>query len=396
MDEATLNGLGTGSFLILSAALAEATNDQTYAAAAEKSIDFFRTHLYNADNIVQDSISARQNDSCSTNILILPSNAGLFIEGLAILVSQDVSRQQLLEDTISAAIPNQAWQGPDGVINTTIGNLELVRALATVYNRNSTSSDMRSYIRGYLAVQYNAVIELATEEGSNIYTSLWLGPPSSQFLADNQTAALAALIAAISLTNDTATPSGDPIPAPSSSSPARSTSTPVGTIVGSVIGGISFVLITGIAWSLLRRRKRRQNSQRSYRVSLESDNPLYAGQTGSHQIHVNSLRTPASVPQTDVTTNQASISPLQPQRLTEKRALRNNPQRQQWSPRLDSDTWTPGTGNPSSNWSGSNTRSSRRDMTTAELVRMLNERLQPGQWREDEMPPEYPESSRSR
>jgi len=220
---------------------------------------------------------------------------------------------------------------------------------------------------------------------------LWLGPPSSQFLADNQTAALAALIAAISLTNDTVTPSGDPIPAPSSSSSARSTSTPVGTIVGSVIGGISFVLVAGIAWSLLRRRKCRQNSQRSYRVSLESDNPLYAGQTSSHQIH----GTPASVSQPDVTTNQASIPPLLPQRLTEKRALRNtNPQRQQLLPRLGSDTWTSGTGNPSSNWSGSNTTSSRRDMTTAELVRMLNERLQPGQWREDETPPEYPDSSR--
>ncbi|KAE9385375.1 hypothetical protein BT96DRAFT_596547 [Gymnopus androsaceus JB14] len=35
---------------------------------------------------------------------------------------------------------------------------------------------------------------------------------------------------------------------------------------------------------------------------------------------------------------------------------------------------------------------SGRNLSTAELVRILNERLQPEEWREDEMPPEYPTS----
>ena len=44
-------------------------------------------HLYNVNNIVQDGISARQNDSCSGSSFIFSYNSGLMIEGLAILAS---------------------------------------------------------------------------------------------------------------------------------------------------------------------------------------------------------------------------------------------------------------------------------------------------------------------
>lgn len=60
-----------------------------YLEAARQSADFIRNHLYNAQNVVQDGISVRANDSCSLNYETFqePYNSGLMIEGLAILYS---------------------------------------------------------------------------------------------------------------------------------------------------------------------------------------------------------------------------------------------------------------------------------------------------------------------
>ncbi|KAJ3929030.1 MAG: hypothetical protein NXY57DRAFT_1095626, partial [Lentinula lateritia] len=71
----------------LSALLAKATSNQTYLIAAQSSAAFIKAHLYNTDSVVQDTISARENDSCSTSGNMWPYNAGLMIEGLATLYS---------------------------------------------------------------------------------------------------------------------------------------------------------------------------------------------------------------------------------------------------------------------------------------------------------------------
>jgi uncharacterized protein YyaL (SSP411 family) len=67
--------------------LAEATQDDLYLDAAKASADFIRAHLYNVNNIVQDSISARANDSCAEAASEFSSDSGVVIEGLAILYS---------------------------------------------------------------------------------------------------------------------------------------------------------------------------------------------------------------------------------------------------------------------------------------------------------------------
>ncbi|KAJ7776959.1 hypothetical protein DFH07DRAFT_951577 [Mycena maculata] len=89
--------LGTGSFLILSALLAEATSNSMYLQAALESSDFVQAHLYNVQHIVQDSISARANDSCAVNSLSEPYDSGLMIHGLAILanITQNATTQNL-------------------------------------------------------------------------------------------------------------------------------------------------------------------------------------------------------------------------------------------------------------------------------------------------------------
>ncbi|KAJ7868535.1 hypothetical protein B0H14DRAFT_2572270 [Mycena olivaceomarginata] len=71
----------------LSTLLAEAMQDDLYLDAAKASADFVRAHLYNANNIVQDSISARADDSCVEAASEFSSDSGVVIEGLAILYS---------------------------------------------------------------------------------------------------------------------------------------------------------------------------------------------------------------------------------------------------------------------------------------------------------------------
>lgn len=102
----------------VSALLAEATGNKTYLDAAINSATFIHSHLYNVQNVVQDNISARKNDSCSVGSGINPYNSGLFIEGLAILdsISGNATTQNLLRETIAAAVTNNAWQGDDGII----------------------------------------------------------------------------------------------------------------------------------------------------------------------------------------------------------------------------------------------------------------------------------------
>lgn len=102
----------------VSALLAEATGNKSYLDAAINSATFIHSHLYNVQNVVQDSISARKNDSCSVGSGINPYNSGLFIEGLAILdsISGNATTQTLLRETVAAAVTNNAWQGDDGII----------------------------------------------------------------------------------------------------------------------------------------------------------------------------------------------------------------------------------------------------------------------------------------
>jgi hypothetical protein len=69
----------------LSTLLAEAMQDDLYLDAAKVSADFICAHLYNANNIMQDSISARADDSCMEAASEFSSDSGVVIEGLAIL-----------------------------------------------------------------------------------------------------------------------------------------------------------------------------------------------------------------------------------------------------------------------------------------------------------------------
>ncbi|KAF5338860.1 hypothetical protein D9758_015565 [Tetrapyrgos nigripes] len=441
--EPSLNGLGTGSFFVLSAALAEATSNQTFLNAAAQSLTFIHAHLYNVEGVVQDTISANEGEQCATANGVFAYNSGLMIEGLAILaeVTGNASTQQLLRETVDAAIRNDAWQGKDGVVTnggelfcdtSTVYGL-LVRGLSAAYYRNTTPSDMRNYIKDYLGVQYNAILEQATTGQTNIYGSSWVGPPYSTFYGDNQTLAISGLLAAIPLTNDTLptnSPSGSDGDGEDGSKNSQSKSN-IGPIVGGVVGGIAFLSLPVGGFFLFRKRQRsRQERQYRSEIDLTGDdaNEDFAVRTPfilpeapsasstdsyththsrtkselNHEIR-QALDSGASLPQP---LSLSSLSVSQNANMSEKERI-------QLTRNFEDQQLQRSGGATSSSASGSGSRSGpvnanatapaaatsdgapNPNMSTADLVRLLNERLQPGQWTEDEVPPEYIEAGSS-
>ncbi|KAF7333678.1 Glycoside hydrolase family 76 protein [Mycena sanguinolenta] len=254
--DANVAGVGTGYFLVLSALLAEATSDSLYLEAANQSADFIRLHLYDALDIVQQYISTASGTGCQlVTDTIAPTNSGLMMEGLSILhsITNDTSTQNLLGDLIVAVIPNTGWQGNNGIVNP--GDMNLLQGLGTVYARNSVNATLRQYVGDYIAVQFNAVTNLATSSGTNIYGSSWTGPPSDIFSGSNQTIALGALISAIRLET---TPSSPTTPSTSTSSPvtSQSRSRHLGAILGGTFGALAFVVILTVTWIIHRQHSR--------------------------------------------------------------------------------------------------------------------------------------------
>ncbi|SJL17354.1 uncharacterized protein ARMOST_20904 [Armillaria ostoyae] len=287
-----LNSLASGLFLVVSALLAEAMHNQTYIEAAAESAEFIQSHLLTQSNIVQDSIGSSSNhsSSCSVKTLLVPDGSGTFIEGLGILagIRHNSSTESLLNRTIFNVTADPLWQGVDGVYkNSDDGGHYIVRALASLYERNKTSSDLREHIKEYISVQYNSVVVNATSlSESYIYGSPWTKSTATLFDSVTQTSALTVLLGAIQLDGQSSSNLGDNptsrvIPTSSvgtSLPPQSSTSSGVnpdnssrsasstqknsaGIIAGGVVGGIALLAVLTMGALFLRKlhHQRRDN-----------------------------------------------------------------------------------------------------------------------------------------
>ncbi|KAJ6495444.1 hypothetical protein C8R45DRAFT_1095076 [Mycena sanguinolenta] len=365
-------GLGTGTFFVLSALLAELTSDPTeinvYLQAAADSANFIQAHLLNKLGQVQDTISVRSNDSCSNDSLFESYDAGLAIEGLSILysITGDPATQSLLNSIVVATIPNPAWQHPNGVL--TDGDLYLLRALTSLYVRESIP-DLQDDIGQYIAVQFNAVVDLTTANGTNIYGNSWVGPPSSAFSPVNQSNALSALLGAINLRN-TSDVSGLPSPEPSSTptdspSPHRSNNTII--IIGSVLAVVALMAGAIGIWAI-RRRRSRSASMRTSPVSFGMWDTIRQI-SGKHPRNTMDQPPPAVVSKGAPPMQTRPAAPMVP-----ALPMQNRPA----APMVRVGTQNSARLPPPTN------------LPTEELVRILNERLQNRNWNEEEAPPEYP------
>ncbi|KAJ7060945.1 hypothetical protein C8F01DRAFT_1141366 [Mycena amicta] len=419
-SDPSINGLPTGLSALLAASTG--TSDPTYVSAAQLSTTFIHSHWLNTQNIVLDGISGRNNDSCVLSTVLEPYDSGMTIEALAVLVdvTKDSSLQGLLASIIEAAITSTAWQGANGIISNvghgSGGDLFLVRGLVAAYTRNVTSAPLKEYIKAYLAVQYNAVSDLARSQGNNFY-GLWIGPAAKSFSSTDQTAALGVLVGVIGLHNEShttpssstssgssATISSSPSAVAMGSSTASTTSIPshssfhTGAIAGGVVGAVlvlRVVLGMGLFFWLRRTRQWRSASTQATTnpdvlSASFSKRPTNTTSTTINPFPSPFLETSSSGPVT--TSLQAGASPP-----VARYGIWKSP-RSVFQPR----------GSPVEPlWSSTSmtqvhvvlppTRMTASALPTDELVRILNSRLQSrGAWEgsmniEEEAPPRYPE-----
>ncbi|KAL0567875.1 hypothetical protein V5O48_014116, partial [Marasmius crinis-equi] len=254
----------------LSSLLREATSNQTYLDSAASSFNFVRMHLLPASGYLpQHSIVLDSGDSAKCTVAGWgdSSDAGEWIEALATYnsISSTVSGEELLLGAFENALTSGDWHTSDEILEfhpeALMSNLNLPRGL-TAYHQRNTSSEVRTDIEKYLAVQYNAILDQATISGSNLYNPNWAGPPSSQpeLEVNAQITAQQVLIAAISLSRTetgTVTPPSGNGNESGSGSPHSKSKALVGGIVGGVVGLVSILLLLWFVW----KRHRRSRSQ---------------------------------------------------------------------------------------------------------------------------------------
>ncbi|KAF8166997.1 hypothetical protein K438DRAFT_2024936 [Mycena galopus ATCC 62051] len=261
LNSATMGTLATGNFLIVSALLARATSDPMYRQAAIDSENFIKAHLLNSFYQVQDAVSALA--GCTSDSDPQSYNPGLVIEGLSILhsVTGDADTLTLLNNIVNATIPNPAWQDSSGVL--TNGDLYLPRGLTTLYAHNLIPN-FQDDIGHYIAVQFNAITDLATANGTNIYGNSWAGPPNSTFDSFHQINTLEVLVSAITLRNDSDSSTlPAPFPAPTESGTTPSPpqhSSDKSVIIGAVLGAVVLMGVATGIWAIGRRRRRSKSA----------------------------------------------------------------------------------------------------------------------------------------
>ncbi|KAG7100234.1 hypothetical protein E1B28_002008 [Marasmius oreades] len=242
----------SGAFLLLSTLLAEATSNDTYIKAATQTSQFLEKFPVVEET---ETILSGLEDN-TTNCSGSPPGAlkhwypttGDHIEGLSVLASINSTLLKDLQRMILSQTLGRRNQRPDGILDIgpnyiqgfPTGDPFLVRGLMTAYRRNLTG-ESSDYIKSFIDIQYNALLNNATYPGTNMYGGSWIGPPSRILNGINQTFAAMVLVQAIGLA---------PSPSPSP------TSTKTGTIVGGVVGGVTFIaIVTGLILLFLHKRK---------------------------------------------------------------------------------------------------------------------------------------------
>ncbi|KAK1223024.1 hypothetical protein PQX77_014100 [Marasmius sp. AFHP31] len=323
-----------------------ATPNRTYTEFIDKSAAFIKRHLRRGDILLNqiDSHDCREVTSQSEP---MQYDAGSVIHGLSNVLllnrdSQDALIVDLLRDVVLRSTSYERWHsGTDNVLLNDGGNIEqkahLMRGYIEVYRANTTPADLNSELKSYISNQFNAVIGRATSGGSNIYSPQYNGPPITKFDDDSQVGAIAALMGSLAVVENNSPPA------------PRSPSTPVGAIVGGVIGGITLAGLIIIAIYYMRRRGVRARDQ----------GRVTPWEASAHSLNIEKRRgskpgpTPSPPPGNEAVVGQNTGSD---NRLT------------------------------------SNTRGPIVAVTTEELVLALNQRLRDERrWDPNEIPPEYPQ-----
>lgn len=290
-----VNGASVAAFMALSGHLYEVTSDSKYLTAAQLAAQFIQGHMVTGPTITDEFTVG----TCQVGAVgPMFWDSGFTIWGLSILATHNGTWTTLLNSLILSGVPFNYWTNPtDGVLTESQGDLTpnsdiqrslkavFIRGLQEAWMRADPSSDVATYLKSFLLVQFNALQDLATTPGSNLYSPVWEGPPQPALIEWGQLLALDVLNSAFAvepkdLTSSVTTSSNLPTSgtsstsaSPTSSSPAPTTSTtPVtraksnaGVIAGSTVGAVAGVLILlGLFLFWRRRQTRKQEDLDAY------------------------------------------------------------------------------------------------------------------------------------
>ncbi|KAI0789009.1 hypothetical protein BC629DRAFT_472632 [Irpex lacteus] len=276
-SDPSVNAETVGTWMSLSARLYEETKDTKYQEAAELSAEFIQNHLYNGI-IIEDTISLAD---CNLINLSITYNSGFPLDGYAVLASTNSSWTPFVNQLVSSVTPFSTWtRGTSGInyegsdnptdVNGMWPKSVLMRALWETWYRSTNGSAVNTYIESYLTVQWNALVDLASVSGANIYSSTWEGPKPTSKSSVAQMSVLDVLNAAVSFVppassnNSTSTSSGA---TPSQTGGSGSDNavdhkkSNTGAIVGGVVGGIAFLAVVLASSFFFCRRRKSQQAQ---------------------------------------------------------------------------------------------------------------------------------------
>ncbi|KAE9401154.1 hypothetical protein BT96DRAFT_614742 [Gymnopus androsaceus JB14] len=378
--------------------------------AAQSAFTFFTSQLISG-GIVRDGIFG---DSCEVGGVAYPYNSGVMMEGMAILNSlQPLPNIYSLYNLISAGTNATTFWQPEsahGVIVSTAGpsayghpvgggDIHLIRGVMAVHTR-TVDPLLQNYTASYLAVQYNAAVNEGTLNGT-IYGP-WVGPPSAQYTLSgpNQTTALSILVNAIGIINSTSSGSpstngtASPSKAPSPPISTTSQSSDRTTIIASVVGSLAFLMLMAVGAFLVRKHhSKRQLAFQSKHLSVDA---FATNSNHSQPIPPRKAFTDRNTPSIST---PGEILPMNGKRqipyARDIHGLSRNRDNEETDLQADeSDNLTSLDSVPSAvefrvqNALNAEMQNSGNGMTTEELLRLLNQRLQPGpHW--EESPPNY-------
>ncbi|KAJ7201786.1 hypothetical protein GGX14DRAFT_571054 [Mycena pura] len=255
-----ITGFASGYFLLLSALLAEASADPSIGGIV---LDYEEClHASHASPSLCSSSQFNRTDA------------------------------DYLDDIVNATLSNADWITPEGIIihgDEKRGDMYTVRGLAAALKRNALAPELHPLVFDFLAVQFNAVVNLTTKNGSNIYAGAWAGPPSAAFSPQNQTLAVSALLGGVSLPaqpqNPLSTSTGGPpstftggppstftgSPAPQSAAPETQRKLPrTAVILGAVLGTLFVLAMAGTVVGVITRGRSRTGTSANTLSDAES------------------------------------------------------------------------------------------------------------------------------
>ncbi|KAK7034778.1 hypothetical protein VNI00_012185 [Paramarasmius palmivorus] len=238
----------------------------------ETTANFLQSQLYQSrDKLFANSIAGGEQDACKMNTGYTGYENAVILQGISLLnkVVNSTEYNAIINDLVVGITSNTKWHNSAGILSATdVSGTYIPRGMVQVYNV-TTDMKLREIC---FNLSYNAIMDNGAGDG-NIYGPTWTSRvPSIKYDGGGQSKAISGLLATIPVSSENgAGTSVSSSPTSLSSTPVSSStddssenenksSTPVGAIVGAVVGGLAFIGISVVfvLWFFRRRPAKNQ------------------------------------------------------------------------------------------------------------------------------------------